>query len=42
VVKLAPLPARTWLLLALAAATLLLVMELQKLAWRRRAPAWAG
>jgi len=42
VVKLAPLPADTWLLLALAAATLLLVMELQKLAWQRRAPACAG
>lgn len=38
VVKLAPLPADTWLLLAFAAATLLLVMELQKRSWRRRAP----
>ena len=41
VVKLAPLPAGTWLLLALAASTLLLVAELQKLSWRRRAAARA-
>jgi hypothetical protein len=33
------LPSGAWLLLACAASTLLLVMELQKLSWRRRAAA---
>jgi magnesium-transporting ATPase (P-type) len=36
VVRLAPLPPGAWLLLGGAASTLLLVMELQKLSWRRR------
>ena len=39
VVRLAPLPSGAWLLLGCAASTLLLVMELQKLSWRRRAAA---
>jgi Ca2+-transporting ATPase len=42
VVRLAPLPSGAWLLLGCAASTLLLVMELQKLSWRRRAAAGAG
>jgi magnesium-transporting ATPase (P-type) len=42
VVRLAPLPSGAWLLLGGAASTLLLVMELQKLSWRRRVAADAG